>query len=354
MSSTKSIHITSDSANQRIDKFLSSTSIFPSLQRRGKGRLLSRSFIQRLIDNGRVTVAGKIVKSSYKLKERDEIKIEIPELEPSTVKPEPIPLDILYEDESVIVVNKPAGMVVHPAAGYGSGTLVNALLYHCINPPSPPFNKVGRGGLSGIGGIERPGIVHRLDKDTSGLLMTAKDDFTHHHLSRQLKDRTIVRKYLALVKGNIKEDSKKIEIPIGRHVSDRKKMSIKTKRGRIAITEFTVIERFDNYTLLEIRLKTGRTHQIRVHLSAIGHPVAGDKMYGRSQKSEACPEQSRRVRSQPPIQRQMLHAAILGFIHPKTGKYLEFNARLPDDMKDILNFLRGRVSFDLKTGQGLD
>ena len=331
MASTKSIYIASDSANQRIDKFLSSYD-----------STLSRSFIQRLIDNGSVTVNGKFAKSSYKLKEGDEIKIEIPELEPSTVKPEPIPLDILYEDESVIVINKPAGMVVHPAAGNYSGTLVNALLYHCRNT------------LSGIGGIERPGIVHRLDKDTSGLLMVAKDDFTHNHLSKQLKDRTIVRKYLALVKGNIKEDSKKIEIPIGRHVSDRKKMSIKTKRGRIAITEFTVIERFDNYTLLEIRLKTGRTHQIRVHLSAIGHPVAGDKMYGRSQKSEACPEQSRRVRSQPPIQRQMLHAAILGFIHPKTGKYLEFNARLPDDMKDILNFLRGRVSFDLKTGQGLD
>jgi len=344
VSSTKSIHITSDSANQRIDKFLSSTSIFPSLQRRGKGRLLSRSFIQRLIDNGRVTVAGKIVKSSYKLKERDEIKIEIPELEPSTVKPEPIPLDILYEDESVIVINKPAGMVVHPAAGYGSGTLVNALLYHCINPPSPPFYKGGRGGLSGIGGIERPGIVHRLDKDTSGLLMVAKDDFAHHHLSRQLKDRTIVRKYLALARGNIKENSKRIEIPIGRHVSDRKKMSIKTKRGRIAITEFTVIERFENYTFLEIRLKTGRTHQIRVHLSSIGHPVAGDRVYGGRQKTE--------VRSQISIPRQMLHAAILGFIHPMMGKYLEFTAPIPDDMKNILNFLRGRVSLDLKTGQG--
>ncbi|MBI3582891.1 MAG: RluA family pseudouridine synthase [Nitrospinae bacterium] len=303
------MYIASDSANQRIDKFLSSYD-----------STLSRSFIQRLIDNGNVTVNGKFAKSSYKLKEGDEIKIEIPELEPSTVKPEPIPLDILYEDESVIVINKPAGMVVHPAAGNYSGTLVNALLYHCRNT------------LSGIGGIERPGIVHRLDKDTSGLLMAAKDDFTHNHLSKQLKDRTIVRKYLALVKGIIKEDSKKIEIPIGRHVSDRKKMSIKTKRGRIAITEFTVLERFDNYTLMEIRLKTGRTHQIRVHLSAIGHPVAGDRVYGGRQKTE--------VRSQISIPRQMLHAAILGFIHPKTGKYLEFNAQLPDDMKYILIFIR--------------
>lgn len=310
MNFIKLIKITPESVNQRIDKFLSSYD-----------STLSRSFIQRLIDKGSVTVNGKFAKSSYKLKEGDEIKIEIPELEPSTVKPEPIPLDILYEDESVIVINKPAGMVVHPAAGNYSGTLVNALLYHC------------RDTLSGIGGIERPGIVHRLDKDTSGLLMAAKDDFTHNHLSKQLKDRTIVRKYLTLVKGNIKEDSKKIEIPIGRHVSDRKKMSIKTKRGRIAITEFTVVERFDNYTLLEIRLKTGRTHQIRVHLSAIGHPVAGDKIYGKSYKFQVSS-------SKFFINRQMLHAAILGFIHPKTGKYLEFNAQLPDDMKDILIFLR--------------
>lgn len=310
MNFIKLIKVIPDSANQRIDKFLSSYD-----------STLSRSFIQRLIDNGSVTVNGKFAKSSYKLKEGDEIKIEIPELEPSTVKPEPIPLDILYEDESVIVINKPAGMVVHPAAGNYSGTLVNALLYHCRNT------------LSGIGGIERPGIVHRLDKDTSGLLMVAKDDFTHNHLSKQLKDRTIVRKYLTLVKGNIKEDSKKIEIPIGRHVSDRKKMSIKTKRGRIAITEFTVMERFGDYTLLEIRLKTGRTHQIRVHLSAIGHPVAGDKIYGKSYKLQVSS-------SKFFINRQMLHATILGFIHPKTGKYLEFNAQLPDDMKDILIFLR--------------
>lgn len=310
------ILVTSESANQRIDKFLSSYD-----------STLSRSFIQRLIDNGSVTVNGKFAKSSYKLKEGDEIKIEIPELEPSTVKPEPIPLDILYEDESVIVINKPAGMVVHPAAGNYSGTLVNALLYHCRNT------------LSGIGGIERPGIVHRLDKDTSGLLMVAKDDFTHNHLSKQLKERTIVRKYLALVKGNIKEDSKKIEIPIGRHVSDRKKMSIKTKRGRIAITEFTVMERFGDYTLLEIRLKTGRTHQIRVHLSAIGHPVAGDRVYGKSSRPTLMGAPKFQI-SNFSIPRQMLHAAILGFIHPKTGKYLEFNAQLPDDMKDILIFLR--------------
>jgi 23S rRNA pseudouridine1911/1915/1917 synthase len=318
---TKTIVITPDSANQRIDKFLSS-----------HDSSLSRSFIQRLIDNGSITVNEKTVKSSYKLKEGDEIKIVFPELEPSAVKPEPIPLDVVYEDESVIVINKPAGMVVHPAVGNYSGTLVNALLYHCINPPSPPFNKGGMGGLSGIGGVERPGIVHRLDKDTSGLLMVAKDDFTHQHLSKQLNERTIVRKYIALVKGNVKEDSKKIEMPIGRHVSDRKRMSVKTKKGRTAITEFTVMERFGDYTLLEVKLKTGRTHQIRVHLSAIGYPVAGDRVYGKSYKLQVTSYKFF-------INRQMLHAATLGFIHPKTGKYLEFNVPPPDDMKKILTLL---------------
>ena len=322
MASIKSILISHDSANQRIDKFLSF-----------HNSTLSRSFIQRLIDKGSITVSGKTVKSSYKLRSGDYIKIEIPQLEPLSVKPEPIPLDIVYEDESVIVINKPAGMVVHPAAGNYSGTLVNALLYHCKNT------------LSGIGGVERPGIVHRLDKDTSGLLMAAKNDFTHHHLSKQLKDRTIVRKYLALVRGDIKEDSKKIEMTIGRHVSDRKKMSVKTKKGRVAITEFNVIERFGNYTLLEVKLKTGRTHQIRVHLSAIGHPVAGDRVYGGRQKTDDR-RQTTEIRSQISIQRQMLHAAILGFIHPKTGKYLEFNVPISDDMNGILNFLRGKVNFD--------
>ncbi len=315
MSLIKTISITPESANQRIDKFISS-----------QDASLSRSYIQQLIHEGRVTVSGKTVKSSCKLKQGDEIRIEIPPLIPpfikggagGVVKPEPIPLDIIYEDDSVIVVNKPAGMVVHPAAGNYSGTLVNALLYHCKNT------------LSGIGGIERPGIVHRLDKDTSGLLMAAKDDWTHRHLSRQLKEKTAVRKYIALVKGNIMDNSGKIEKPIGRHVSDRKKMSTKTRKGRTAITEFNVIERFGDYTLLEARLKTGRTHQIRVHLSSIGYPVAGDRVYGRG-------------KAQLFICRQMLHAQTLGFIHPKTGKYLEFTSIIPDDMKKILDYLKGRI-----------
>lgn len=324
----KSIHVTSESANRRIDKFLSSNLHLPLLHKEGiKGRSLSRSFIQRLIDNGRVTVSGKTVKTSYKLKIGDEIKIEFPELKPPSVKPEPIPLDIVYEDESVIVVNKSAGMVVHPAGGTYSGTLVNALLYHC------------RDTLSGIGGVERPGIVHRLDKDTSGLLMVAKDDFTHRHLSKQLKDRTIVRKYLALVKGNIKEDSKRIEMPIGRHVSDRKKMSTKTRKGRLAITEFKVVERFGDYTLLEVRLKTGRTHQIRVHLSSIGHPVAGDRVYGKNKVQEARDKRQEIME----IHRQMLHANTLGFIHPKTGGYLEFETSIPADMESILKFIKSEI-----------
>jgi len=310
------ILVTSEFANRRIDKFLSSVG-------QGFSPVLSRSFIQKLINNSRVTVSGRAVKSSYKLKIGDEIKVEFPELKPPSVKPEPIPLDIVYEDESVIVVNKSAGMVVHPAGGTYSGTLVNALLYHC------------RDTLSGIGGVERPGIVHRLDKDTSGLLIVAKDDFTHRHLSKQLRDRTIVRKYLALVKGNIKEDSKRIEMPIGRHVSDRKKMSTKTRKGRLAITEFKVVERFGDYTLLEVRLKTGRTHQIRVHLSSIGHSVAGDRVYGGSQKSE--------VRSQISIPRQMLHANTLGFIHPKTGGDLEFETSIPADMESVLKFLKSEI-----------
>jgi 23S rRNA pseudouridine1911/1915/1917 synthase len=363
MSQIKSIRITPEFANQRIDKFISFISPLPiarpihrmgaprsngipaSLQGRGEGRL-SRSHIQRLINEGRVTVSGKTVKSSYKLKNGDEIKIEIPPLSPLfikgvvVVKPEPIPLDIIYEDDLVIVVNKPAGMVVHPASGNYSGTLVNALLYHCINPP---FYKGGRGGLSGIGGVERPGIVHRLDKDTSGLLMVAKDDWTHWHLSRQLKEKTVVRKYIALVKGNIRDNSGRIEMPIGRHISDRKKMSTKTRKGRTAITEFNVIERFGDYTLLEARLKTGRTHQIRVHLSSIGYPVAGDRVYGRGKVGQGLSLAKATLKGCPTIPRQMLHAQTLGFIHPKTEKYLEFTSTIPDDMKKILDYLKGRI-----------
>src|SRR3989339_224079 len=306
MASIKSILISHDSVNQRIDKFLSF-----------HNSTLSRSFIQRLIDKGSITVSGKAVKSSYKLRSGDYIKIEIPELEPLSVKPEPIPLDIVYEDESVIVINKPAGMVVHPAAGNYSGTLVNALLYHCRD-------------LSGIGGVLRPGIVHRLDKDTSGVIIAAKSDEAHKALSRQFKNRTIKKIYLALVKGIVKEDSGVIDVPIGRHPVNRKKMDVaspqKKQRFRKAITHYKVIKKFKDVTLLEIEPKTGRTHQIRVHLASIGHPVVGDVLYGGSKYKAQSTEKSG----------QLLHAKSIRFMHPTTGKYVEFEADVPEDMKSYL------------------
>ncbi len=244
--------------------------------------------------------------------------LTIPHPKPSPIEPENILLDIVYEDDSVIVVNKQAGMVVHPAAGNYSGTMVNALLYHCKN-------------LSGIGGVERPGIVHRLDKDTSGLLMVAKDDLSHQGLSKQLKERTIVRRYTAIVRGILKREDGKIETDIGRHMVDRKRMSVTTKKGRRAVTEFRVIEKFKDHTLLNLKLKTGRTHQIRVHLSHIGHPVLGDKVYGGNKKYG---------KLIIPVNRQVLHAHLLGFVHPKTGIYMEFEAPLPADIESILEVLR--------------
>ncbi len=230
---------------------------------------MSRSRIQQLIAEGSITVNRGIVKVNHGLKGGDRILITIPQPKPTSIEPENIPLDIVYEDDSVIVVNKQAGMVVHPAAGNYSGTMVNALLNHCKN-------------LSGIGGMQRPGIVHRLDKDTSGLLMVAKDDLSHQGLSKQLNERTIVRGYTAVVNGVLKREEGNIDTDIGRHIVNRKKMSVTPKKGRRAITEFQVIEKFKEHTLLNLRLKTGRTHQIRVHLSHIGHPVLGDKKIGRA------------------------------------------------------------------------
>ncbi|MBI5183500.1 MAG: RluA family pseudouridine synthase [Nitrospinae bacterium] len=279
---------------------------------------ISRTQIQRLITEGKITVNRGIVKTNYNLKGGDSILITIPQTKPLSIEPENIPLDIVYEDDSVIVVNKQAGLVVHPSVGNCTGTMVNALLYHCKN-------------LSGIGGTERPGIVHRLDKDTSGLLMVAKDDLTHQGLSKQLKERTIIRGYTAIVKGVLKDEIGNIETNIGRHITDRKKMSVTMQKGKRAVTEFRVIERLKDHTLLELRLKTGRTHQIRVHLSHIGYPVLGDKIYGRNKRYS---------KYQVPAKRQALHAHLLGFVHPKTGIYMEFNAPLPEDIKRILGALR--------------
>ncbi len=289
----------------RVDLFLSQKNIG-----------LSRSQIKRIIDDGFVLSGTHSLKAKYRVKNGEDIKVIIPPPRKLTVEAENIPLDVVSEDASVIVINKPHGMVVHPAAGNFSGTMVNALLYHCKD-------------LSGIGGVERPGIVHRLDKDTSGLLMVAKDDRSHQMLTKQLRDRTIVKKYIAIVDGVIKENSGTIDKEIGRHAKDRKKMSTITKKGRESVSKFKVLKRFSNASLIEVVLKTGRTHQIRVHLSSIGYPVLGDKVYG-----------GKKVRStESIIKRQALHAALLGFHHPKTEKYLEFDSPLPDDMQEAIKIL---------------
>jgi len=292
--------------NIRVDLFLSKKSIG-----------LSRSLIKKIIDKGLVLSGRNPLKAKYKTKDGEQIKVIMPPARKLNVEAENIPLDIAFEDDSVIVINKPPGMVVHPAAGNFSGTMVNALLYHCTD-------------LSGIGGVERPGIVHRLDKDTSGLLMVAKNDLSHQSLTRQLQERSIVRKYIAIVHGVIKENSRIIDKEIGRHIKNRKKMSTITKKGREAVSIFNVVKRFSNASMIEVFLKTGRTHQIRVHLSSVGYPIAGDKVYGRKKNSSRTSI----------IKRQALHAAVLGFHHPKTDKYLEFNAPLPDDMQEAINNLK--------------
>ncbi|RQD72956.1 MAG: RluA family pseudouridine synthase [Candidatus Syntrophonatronum acetioxidans] len=274
----------------------------------------SRSRLQGLIKEGMVRVKGEMVKSNYRVKGGDVVEVELPPLSKIEVEPQDIPLDILYEDNDVVVINKPPGMVVHPAAGHYSGTLVNALLFHCKN-------------LSGVGGKLRPGIVHRLDKDTSGVLIAAKNDHAHNFLSRQLKERTMKREYLALVHGRIEENRGIIDAPLGRHPRDRKKMAVTEGRARKAVTHFDVLERFRGITFLKLKLETGRTHQIRVHLSYIGHPVLGDSQYGK--------------RKQPfNLSGYALHAQTLGFIHPTQEEYMEFSAPLPEEFKEILNYLR--------------
>lgn len=285
---------------------------------------LTRSRIHKLIEDGYVEVNKEAPKPSYKIKAEDRILVSVPPPKKLEVRPENIPLDIIYEDSDLIIINKPRGMVVHPAAGNYSGTLVNALLYHC------PDIKSG----SGIGGVLRPGIVHRLDKDTSGLLVVAKNDFTHQSLARQFKAKKISKQYLALVHGRIPQDKGVIEAKVGRHPKHRKKMAIirsteTSVKGREAVTHYRVVERFKNYTLVELTLKTGRTHQIRVHMTSLSHSIVGDPVYGhRKEEFE--------------VSGQLLHAAKLGFVHPRTGKYVEFSGKVPEDMEEIINKLQAK------------
>ncbi|NLI12860.1 MAG: RluA family pseudouridine synthase [Peptococcaceae bacterium] len=283
---------------KRIDVFLA-----------GEIEELTRTYIQKLIAEGLASVNGEAVRASCKVKQGDLVRLEVPEPAGLELKPEAIPLDIYYEDSDVVVVNKPRGMVVHPAAGNYSGTLVNALLFHCRD-------------LSGINGVTRPGIVHRLDKDTSGLIMVAKNDFAHLNLAQQLKDRLITRRYLALVHGQVREETGVIDAPIGRDPSNRQKMAVAHKNSKNAVTRYRVIQRYQKYTCLELKLETGRTHQIRVHLSFIGHPVVGDPKYGPARPHFG-------------LTGQFLHAFALGFKHPRTGVYLEFEAPLPAELAAI-------------------
>ena len=289
-----------ESGGERLDKFVSDNSE------------ISRSFAARLAADGNITVNGRAADKKTKLKSGDVIVISLPETEELGAQPQDIPIDIVYEDDSVIVVNKPQGMVVHPAPGNPDGTLVNGLLYHCS--------------LSSINGVIRPGIVHRIDKDTSGLLVVAKTNAAHESLSAQLKERKALRRYYCIVNGNIKEDCGTIDKPIGRHPSDRKKMAV-IEGGREAVTHFKVLERFGRYTLTECILETGRTHQIRVHMASIGHSIVGDPVYGVKKESFK-------------LNGQLLHAKTIGFKHPETGVLMEFDSPLPPHFDAVLSKLR--------------
>ena len=279
---------------------------------------LTRSAAQRLLEEGRVLREGRPLRKNDKLQAGDVLALDLPEPQPVALEPEDIPLDIVYEDKDLLVINKPKGLVVHPAAGHWSGTLVNALLYHC------------RDSLSGINGELRPGIVHRIDKDTSGLLIVAKNDFAHQALAAQLQDHTLARTYVCLVVGGVREDSGTVDAPIGRHPTDRKKMAVTDKNSRSAVTHWRVLERFPGYTLLECRLETGRTHQIRVHMAYCNHPIVGDTVYGRPK-----PELGQ--------DSQCLHARALTFRHPRTGETMTLTCPLPDYFTRLLEALRRRT-----------
>mgnify|MGYP002549682308 FL=1 len=288
----------------RIDRFLGS-----------RLEQVSRSYLQKLVKDGAVLVNGKPVKSSYKVENGDRIRLEIPDAVEPEIEAEPMELDILYEDSDIILINKPKGMVVHPAAGHYSGTLVNGLMAHCKNE------------LSGINGVMRPGIVHRIDMDTTGVLIVCKNDKAHNAIAEQLKVHSITRKYYAIVHGVLKADTGTVNAPIGRHPVDRKKMSINEKNGKEAVTHYRVLQRFRRFTFVECQLETGRTHQIRVHMASIGHPLLGDQVYGPAKVPFSG------------LQGQTLHAGVLGIIHPSTGEYMEFTAPLPAYFEAVLKKL---------------
>jgi len=295
--------VTESSGGERIDKFI--TGCIDSL---------TRSYIQKMIAEGRCFVNGKAVKASYRVKDGDEVAFSLPESVEPDIRAEDIPLDILYEDRDILVVNKPKHMVVHPAPGHYGGTLVNAVMYHC------------KDGLSGINGVMRPGIVHRIDKDTSGSLIICKNDMAHNSIAAQLKEHSVNRIYHAIVYGVLKEDEISIEAPIGRDPKDRMKMAV-VSGGKRAVTHIKVLKRFQKFTYVACRLETGRTHQIRVHMAYIGHPILGDEVYAPGRKSPV------------KCEGQVLHAKVLGFVHPGSGEYIEFDAPLPDDFRHFLEIL---------------
>ena len=305
---TESFEVQFEQEGERLDKFLST--IYPDF---------SRAFFQKLIKNQKVWVNDQNQKASFPVHTDDLVKIEIPDAVETTIVPEDIPLDILYEDQDLLIVNKPKGMVVHPSAGHYTGTLVNAIMYHC------------KDSLSGINGEIRPGIVHRIDMDTTGSLIVCKNDEAHVDIAQQIKEHSVNRIYVGIVCGNVKDDEGTIEGPIGRHPIERKKMAINEKNGKPAITHYKVLERFGNYTYMQFKLETGRTHQIRVHMASIGHPLLGDAVYG----PKKCPVKN--------LQGQTLHAMVLGFIHPRTGAYMEFEAPLPEYFSNLLLQFRKNV-----------
>lgn len=304
----ESFEVEAEQGGERLDKFLSI--IYPEF---------SRAFFQKLIKSKQVSVNETPQKASYCVKIDDIVTVEIPDAVETTIEPENIPLDILYEDDDVLIVNKPKGMVVHPSAGHYSGTLVNAIMYHCKDT------------LSGINGEIRPGIVHRIDMDTTGSLIVCKNDEAHVNIAQQIKEHSVNRIYVGIVCGNVKEDSGTVEGAIGRHPIERKKMAINEKNGKPAITHYKVLERFKNYTYMQFKLETGRTHQIRVHMASIGHPLLGDTLYssGRSPFKH--------------LQGQCLHAKTIGFIHPKTGEYMEYSAPLPEYFEKLLCLLKSNT-----------